>query len=169
MPFLKRKPRERIGAKSPKLIKHIGNLLYLRKRRTKTTVKTALIGGGALLAGDFLIRISGNQSLRENISEYFKATALGTAALGAFAQSGYLQPVNSKGKTYNERIHHSMKMVGKGLYYEARKNPELKSFLEKYRFVYIDPKGRIVGTNRNRILGIGYLRLVTRRILSKRY
>lgn len=61
------------------------------------------------------------------------------------------------------------KIVGEQLFYEAKQSPELKHLLETHRYVFIDGEGHVVGTNHNRILGVGRMRLDSRKVLSGEY
>lgn len=65
----------------------------------------------------------------------------------------------------NEDVRLATERVGYALATEAKKNTEVKKLLNKFRYVIIDWKGNIVGTNRKRILKIGRFRLSTADIL----
>ena len=61
--------------------------------------------------------------------------------------------------------------VGAELYKEIqlKNNAELEQFLKKHRYVLIDRKGRITGTNSGRKFGFGRIRLETEKILNGKY
>ncbi|MDD5162975.1 MAG: hypothetical protein PHD95_02090 [Candidatus ainarchaeum sp.] len=67
-------------------------------------------------------------------------------------------------------IRSATKFVGKELSKEALQNQDLKTFLQSYKFVIIDRKGRIRGTDQKQVLqGVGRIRLETSRILNNWY
>lgn len=60
--------------------------------------------------------------------------------------------------------------VGKALAKEIGTNIGLKRFLESYKYIYLDRKGHIIGTNKNRKLKLfGRFRLESKKILDGKY
>jgi hypothetical protein len=61
--------------------------------------------------------------------------------------------------------------AGAELYKEIqlKNNIELRQFLEKYKYVLIDRKGRVTGTNSGRKFGFGRIRLETEKVLNGKY
>ncbi|MFH0715063.1 MAG: hypothetical protein V1977_04890 [Candidatus Diapherotrites archaeon] len=99
-----------------------------------------------------------NPSFREGVSLVATITAGG--AIGGAAQEFANQA---------KKVNKATKLVGRGIGEEAQKNQNLYAFLKKHRYVYIDKKGRVIGTNRGRILWMGRMRLDTRKILLNEY
>ena len=59
--------------------------------------------------------------------------------------------------------------VGAALHKAVRSNGELREFLARHKYIFIDRKGRVVGTNTKGILGAGRMRLETMKILKGEY
>ncbi|MFH1664337.1 MAG: hypothetical protein ABH986_06070 [archaeon] len=72
----------------------------------------------------------------------------------------------SKGSKW---VRESTRYLKKKLKEEVRANAELKTFLKDYKYVFVDKKGRLAGTNFPRIagvLGIGRIRIKTKDIVE---
>ena len=73
------------------------------------------------------------------------------------------------GKGYNKAskaVNKATRQVSRGLATTAAKSPDLIDFLGSYKFITIDRKGMLRGTNRERKFGIGRMRLSTKGILK---
>lgn len=177
----KRFTRERVIVESPAVNRRISRVLKEREKRAKIVFKTTL-GGVVVGIGFSLLDAKFNPSpeMKEALKNYF-INVLGTGvALGIGAQSDYLQPLDKKGRTINQRIRKATYYVGRELAVEAKRNHDLRAFLEKHRYIYIDRKGKITGADKDyhtkievagekKTIGIGYVRLSSRRILENRF
>jgi len=66
-------------------------------------------------------------------------------------------------------VREATRLVGNTLVDEANKNRQFRNFLENCEYIIIDNKGRIAATNKKMFLGIGRIRLDTRKILEGQY
>lgn len=109
------------------------------------------------------------------------STALGTATVTAKVATG--RPVTSlvigtiagtvaavstavhvmRGK----EVKRATQEIGAALRIAAVRDQKLHAELKAYKYAYVDRKGRIILTNKNRVFGIGRMRLETEKILAK--
>lgn len=61
------------------------------------------------------------------------------------------------------------RLVGSALHEEAKKDSELMKQLASKRFVIVDSKGTLKLTNLPQVMGIGRIRLSTKKILAGKY
>jgi hypothetical protein len=69
----------------------------------------------------------------------------------------------------SQKVREATKLMGKGIYQEARRSQLLRDALMSTKYVYVNKDGKVVFTNRPRILGIGRIRLETKKILNGEY
>ncbi|PIN98098.1 MAG: hypothetical protein COT90_05820 [Candidatus Diapherotrites archaeon CG10_big_fil_rev_8_21_14_0_10_31_34] len=138
--------------KNPKSRTSLNFLNFNRARRASTVVAMAATG-----------TVAGTAAFLVNPSHSFKRAMIliaGTTISGAAA--GF--------KSSSKEIREATKTVKNELKNEVKENQDFKTFLGKYKFIFIDAKGNIVGTNkpRKKFLGIkfGRLRIETKELLS---
>jgi len=132
----------------------------LKKHRKRRAVATA----EAALAGSMLGYVAAAQALRKN-SEFEKLlpviNACAATAAGGVGGGVYLR--------HSEEVKKATNLLGVALAKETKKNSQLRDFLLQYRYVIIDGKGNIKGTNSERFLKIGRIRLESKKILAGEY
>ena len=129
----------------------IEGLLKIRNKRKKFVLFSPLIWGGYVSLLNWLI-----------LPEHERKNK-GYAILAGMI----LGPAN----TYffsGQRVRIATKIVGNALAKEAKEDKVFGNWLKKYKYVIIDSRGNITGTNLPRILGIGRIRLSTKKILEEK-
>jgi len=143
------------GRISPRAEDNIANLKRQRSFRDEETKRAYragnYFGGGAAFIGN-IIR---NPDFRTGV----------TQIIAAATAVGMLNEARAFSKWRNE-VREATKEVRTGLAEEAKQNEPLRRFLGEHRYVIINGSGRIVGTDAQRPLGIGYIRLETGHILG---
>ncbi len=120
----------------------VGKLRKSRKIRTKAVATVPL---AAVVTGPELVHAfhqAAGRPLRESIAVVTGIFASAGVAIHADASR------NVKKATYR---------VGAELCKEAKKNKALFDFLTSHKYVLIDRKGRLVGTNKKAVFGLGRL------------
>ena len=129
-----------------------------RKERAKFIRKQstgwAKVGGVAFAVS----ALATNPSFREGCTTIMHGAGWGTIA-------GSIDGYNTESKN----VRKATKLVGEGLFEEAQKSKILTKELLSKKYVYVDKYGEIILTNRPRVLGIGRIRLDTRKIISGEY
>ena len=141
-------------------------LMNAREKRAEELRDTAkvvgqlsgVIGGATALGAKILYNPSFNQGVK-----VLAISAAGTAVIGAAV--GTVSRIKPEMKRVREATH----LVWKGLLEAAEENRDLKSLLKRWPYVIVDKEGNIVGTNRQRFLKIGRVRLETNKILTGKY
>jgi hypothetical protein len=68
------------------------------------------------------------------------------------------------------QIRKATKEVGAQIQLDIHVNIPLRLFIHRYRYVYVDSKGELVGTNLPRLIpGLGRIRLSCKKILADKY
>lgn len=149
--------RDRLVSDNTKSVA-IDELLNARKNRTKTGNRSGRITGAVLGA----YSVAHNVILENSDMRTGVARALVAAAAAAALGKGF-------GHANESRVANVTEQVGFALHEEVPHSPELKRFLGSWRYVYIDRKGNLVGTNVGRFLKVGRMRLETNKILAGMY
>ncbi len=147
---MKRKLPKKIKSHKNVFKEDIGNtflkldIMTARKNRLTTTIGTTLAAGsiGAL-----------SLFLSPEAAKYVVGVALATGAGIGF-------------KIESPRVKKATNLFKQGLKRSVESNEKLKLFLQKHKYVYVDRKGRVRGTNRERV-GIGKVRFGRLRIATK--
>lgn len=139
----------------------------IRQKRVVYAVALASVAGFCAGGRELVKALIENSSFTTGISMIAKATGFGVAS-GALLGTGggTVAGAISRG---NYDVKKATLLVGKGLSQEAKSNIDLQTFLDKYKYVFIDKKLRVRGTNRPRLFGIGRMRLKSSRISSGWY
>ncbi|MCX6800881.1 MAG: hypothetical protein NTZ73_01715 [Candidatus Diapherotrites archaeon] len=129
------------------------------KGMKNTVIKTTIGTHVGELYGfwNALLSATTNTSIMRGAGIYFKATIAG-GAIGYGIGHAKNVPL----------VRRATKLVGRALYKEQKKNRDLREFLEKYRYVYINMTGDIVGTRLPKII-FGRMRLRTSKIIAGKY
>lgn len=137
----------------------IDGLLKARKNRSKLGNKMAKQGAGVVgsIAGIRNVVLE-NSSMRRGLAQVL-VTAIAGAAAGKWFAYG----------ASSIDITNATERVGVALHEEVPHSQELKRFLGSWRYVYVDGKGNLVGSNVGRFLKIGRMRLETNKILAGMY
>lgn len=106
-------------------------------------------------------------------------TTASSAKMGVatFAGSGLLLLGLPKAifSNYKYPVERATGLVGRSLFVDAKQNPSLVKFLKRWSFVYVNSKGEVIGTNKDRTelakgrIKLGRLRLDTNKILRGEY
>ncbi len=130
----------------------------------KPNRKDVLLGSG-VLSTTFALASSVAESLSHNTSFALGVTMIGSATALGVAAGPAVERVAS-----NPGIRKATQLVGSSLSSLAKKNAELRAFLNAHRYVYVNGKGQIVGTNMPRLIpGVGRIRLESKKILARDY
>jgi hypothetical protein len=89
-----------------------------------------------------------------------------TAAFAYAAGAGGIHLANNR--KVREATRNVGRELGRRIQESDKKGNQIHNFLQKYRYVYINRKGELVGTNRPRILA-GRMRLESKKILNQEY
>ncbi|MFH0970281.1 MAG: hypothetical protein V1776_02355 [Candidatus Diapherotrites archaeon] len=134
-------------------------LLIERRIRAKGVKRMAKIAAPLSFGAFALSTFISNPSFREGLARVV-AVSLGLTGYGAVLPYSF-------GSSF---VRKATQEVGKRLGQESMHNTELKAFLGKYKYVYVDRKGRIAGTNMPRLIpGVGRIRLQSNKILAGAY
>ena len=121
---------------------------------------TGVVGGTAGAVLGFEIREGLRGVFAQPVMTRENLAIAGAAGAGLGAVGRLLMRGNVRQATHN---------VGAALHKAARSNGELREFLARHKYIFIDRKGRVVGTNTKGILGAGRMRLETIKILKGEY
>ena len=128
-----------------------------RKDRAALTKKFAGIGAGAAVG---VAVLDARRIVSGPVAKGLAEIAALSAAAGAIgAGIGYIKGA--------KLVRSATRQAGRLIISEARSNPEMRRFLGKYRYVYLDRKGNLAGTNLPKLPGIGRIRLKTSKLLGK--
>jgi len=139
--------------------KKIEQLRGSRSTKRAMQLSAGLVMPAGIFFGDWIIQKHRGVFGRPGIGKTELMTAGLLAAINAIGSEAFMAG-NIRKATYK---------VGAALFDDASTNKVVREFLESFRYVIIDGKGRVAGTNRKRILGIGRIRLDTKKILDGHY
>ena len=150
----------------PGKLQKADTMISISNLKDSRRIRTGLVAIGATVAPPFSISVRKAVDVLMNgffaqpamTKENMAASAVAGAAFAGFAH--LLMRENVRQATYN---------VGAELHKESKQNPEMMKFLKQHKYVIIDRKGRIAGTNFKRILGFGRLRMETKKIIDGKY
>ncbi len=151
----RRVARPRYGGEiSPSVRDGLGQILRARKERTRSTRNGAWASAlGMGVASSVVYKIAPARGPADYIYH--------CAAIAIAATLSYKSGSSMVRKATNE--------LEGALRNYAKENSNLRGFLERSKYVFIDSNGRLAGTNTARLIpGIGRIRLSTNRILSKK-
>ncbi len=141
----------------------INSIEYLKshkKNRFKKSVKTSAITGTTALAAGFGGSFMNNHGFQKSL-----AIAL---ASGIFGVSVGAREVF---KEHSSQTKKALQEVQASLKKEAKMNPAFNNFVHQYKYIFVNRKGNIVGTNRKRInlagVKLGRLRIETEKLRKK--
>ncbi len=137
---------------------NVDSLLVKRSEKPSAALRGTKIVAGIGASSSFAAALCANPSFREGIAIIGSVTFV-SAVMGGI--TGFA----NKSKEVARATH----LVGKGLAQEAIQNKKLNKLLNHYKYVIVNKKGSIVGTNRKRFLGIGRLRLDNKKIVLGEY
>ncbi|MFH0970847.1 MAG: hypothetical protein V1776_05335 [Candidatus Diapherotrites archaeon] len=133
--------------------------LLEQKRRTGGVEQMTKVAASVGLGASNLVTFVSNPSFRERLA---RVVTISLSVMGSGA--GKVHSYHFPG------IRQATLEVGKRLGDESLHNIELRRFLGKYKYVYVDRKGRIAGTNMPRLIpGVGRIRLSSHKILAGAY
>ena len=147
--------RRKIQPKNPEARSAVSNLLVSRKDRGSRAMVFAGIGAGTSAVGALTAELEMHSPIGKGL---LRAAATSAIAAGAGFAAGYAHG--------NAEVRKATVSVGQILRKEARTNTELRGLFESHKYVYVDGKGNIAGTNMPRILLAGRLRLKSSDILE---
>lgn len=163
------KPKKFTGTLSNKTAKTKASLIFQRRERKDRTVDAGiqygLLGGvpGAAF-GAVASTLVENQSFISGIGIMAGSMAITGSILGSLkGRSAY--------SSESRKVRAATNLVGKALSEEVLPNSELRNFLNKWKYVFVNRKGEIVGSKVNvpKLFKVGYVRLETRKILDGTY
>ena len=139
--------------------RRINKVMENRKMRARLSAVGVTLAPASVVLSEKLVNM-----LRGIFSHEMPVAGVAGAAIAAGIVS-----TASASLLMNSSIRRATLRAGVALRQEALDNRELREFLQPYKYVIIDRKGRIKGTNRKRMLGMGRLRLGTKKILNGKY
>ena len=147
----------------PRVKSKLKYTMMSRKRRIRNTVNGVKIAGTIMgsiglyeaFKGAWISNPSFKSALVSLVSEVGRAATI-AAPLGALVG-------NMVG---SDRVKRATLIIGKELFKASKKDASLHHFLSDYKYVFINRKGDLCGTNVPRFFGIGRMRLKTKEILN---
>ncbi len=144
--------RPRIGVGGDEI-----NALKKSRQKRGESFRGWVTAGGLGSAAQFVATaVIMNPSARVAIAHSLPALAMGVGVGSVLGRSNIRKATEEVGKVLSKE-------------YKNNSNQELIDIVNNHKYVFVDRKGVVVGTNMPRIAGIGRLRLDCKKIKSEKY